>query len=203
MKSFWDNRYSSEDFAYGEEPNTYLVQQLSSIAPGTILFPAEGEGRNAVYAAKLGWSAAAFDFSTEAKRKAELLAGNNNVQIDYQVSECETIEYPANSFDAIALIFVHFPPATRQICHQKLAKFLKPGGILLIEAFSKQHARFNAVNEFAGGPKDPGLLYSMEEIKSDFADFEMLELYETETDLSEGKYHSGRSAVVRMKAIKK
>lgn len=57
----WNERYSKEEFAYGEEPNQYLKEQLEKLDVGKILFPAEGEGRNGVYAAKLGWNVFAFD----------------------------------------------------------------------------------------------------------------------------------------------
>ncbi len=50
----WDDRYSKEEFAYGEEPNNYLAEQLIKLNDGSILFPAEGEGRNAIFAARLG-----------------------------------------------------------------------------------------------------------------------------------------------------
>ena len=53
--SRWNDRYSKDEYAYGEEPNRYLKEQLEKLAVGKILFPAEGEGRNAVFAAKLGW----------------------------------------------------------------------------------------------------------------------------------------------------
>lgn len=81
-KNKWDKRYSSEEFAYGEEPNKYLKQQLDKLKVGTILFPAEGEGRNAVYAALLGWNVFAFDISKEGKKKALQLAKSNNVMIN-------------------------------------------------------------------------------------------------------------------------
>ena len=81
----WNDRYSNEEFAYGEEPNNYLKEQLEKLNPGTILFPAEGEGRNAVFAAKLGWEVWAFDISAEGKDKAMKLVATNNVAIDYQV----------------------------------------------------------------------------------------------------------------------
>ena len=74
MKDKWDDRYSKSEFAYGELPNDYLKDQLNIIPAGTILFPAEGEGRNAVYAATLGWSVYAFDQSIEGRKKAIQLA---------------------------------------------------------------------------------------------------------------------------------
>ncbi|MEZ0130354.1 class I SAM-dependent methyltransferase, partial [Flavobacterium sp. LBUM151] len=105
----WNDRYSNEEFAYGEEPNNYFKEQIEKLKPGTILFPAEGEGRNAVYAAKLGWTVSAFDISEEGKNKALKLAETNNVSIDYKVGELETLNYHTEQFDAIALIYAHFP----------------------------------------------------------------------------------------------
>jgi hypothetical protein len=70
----WDERYKQQDFAYGVTPNNYLKDQLIKLQTGKILFPAEGEGRNAVFAAKLGWIVSAFDISIEGKKKAMQLA---------------------------------------------------------------------------------------------------------------------------------
>lgn len=48
---FWDNRYSVNEYVYGEQPNSYLKKQLVTHPVGSILFVGEGEGRNGVYAA--------------------------------------------------------------------------------------------------------------------------------------------------------
>ncbi|HRN48956.1 MAG TPA: hypothetical protein PKW69_13045, partial [Niabella sp.] len=61
MKEFWNDRYSREEYSYGQLPNEFLKETLQKLKPGKILFPAEGEGRNAVFAASLGWHADAFD----------------------------------------------------------------------------------------------------------------------------------------------
>src|SRR5882672_261786 len=105
----WNDRYSKKDFAYGVQPNNYLKEQLEKLDVGKILFPAEGEGRNAVFAARLGWTVSAFDISVEGKSKAIRLAETNKVTIDYQVGELQTLEYHREQFDAIALIYAHFP----------------------------------------------------------------------------------------------
>ena len=105
----WNDRYSKEEFAFGEQPNNYIKEQLEKLTVGTILFPAEGEGRNAVFAAKLGWTVSAFDISVEGKKKAVRLAEAHKVTIDYQVGELQTLNYQPEQFDAIALIYAHFP----------------------------------------------------------------------------------------------
>src|SRR5688572_28635163 len=83
----WNDRYSKDEYAYGERPNNFLKEQLEKIKVGSILFPAEGEGRNAVFAATLGWNVSAFDISAEGKNKALRLAETHKVTIDYQVGE--------------------------------------------------------------------------------------------------------------------
>ncbi|WP_345954603.1 class I SAM-dependent methyltransferase [Mucilaginibacter sp. PAMB04168] len=113
----WNERYSNSDFAYGEFPNEYLRKQLTKLTPGKILFPAEGEGRNAVFAAGLGWEVSAFDISGEGQEKAEQLARKNQVSIDYQVGEIQTLGYFDEEFDAIALIYAHFPAAIKSQIH--------------------------------------------------------------------------------------
>ncbi len=203
MEEFWNERYSQSDFAYGELPNEYLKEKLKTIPVGKILFACEGEGRNAVYASKLGWDSYAFDQSQEGKNKAELLALKKEVEIDYLVSDMENIPYKKESFDALVLIFAHFPKEKRKDFHRKLALLLKKNGTLIVEGFSKNHIGFQKENPKAGGPKDVDMLYDLEEFKSDFKGFEFQEAFQTETELNEGMYHIGKASVIRILAIKK
>lgn len=201
--SRWDDRYSKSEFAYGEEPNLYLKEKLENLDVGKILFPAEGEGRNAVFAANLGWDVSAFDISSEGKKKAEQLAAKNNVTIDYQVGELENLNYKNEEFDAIALIYAHFPANIKSQIHKLLDRYLRKGGIVIFEAFSKKHLEYLAKNEKMGGPKDIESLFSIDEIKVDFANYDVLELIETEIDLNEGLYHIGQGSVIRFVGRKK
>ena len=81
--------------------------------------------------------------------------------------------------------------------HQQILRLVKPNGVIIFEAFSKNHIQYNSINPKVGGPKDIDQLYSIEEIKKDFKDFEIIELIETEADLSEGLYHIGKGSVIR------
>jgi len=203
LKDKWNDRYSSEEFAYGEQPNNYLKEQLLSLPPGTILFPAEGEGRNAVYAATLGWNVFAFDLSEEGKRKALQLADKHKVALHYEVGEFETLSYQPDQFDAIALIYAHFPADVKSHYHKTLATYLKQGGILIFEAFSKNHVEYMRDNEKMGGPKEIDMLFSIDEIRSDFDNFEIIELKEQEIELNEGLFHIGKASVIRFVGRKK
>ncbi|SRR5258706_1846238 len=188
----WNDRYSKDEFAYGEQPNNYLKEQLEKLNAGAILFPAEGEGRNAVFAAKLGWTVSAFDISMEGKKKALRFAETNKVTIDYQVGELQTLHYKADQFDAIALIYAHFPADVKSLYHKKLDNYLRKNGLLIFEAFSKRHIDYISRNEKVGGPRDMAMLFSMEELKSDFVNYEIIELVEKEIELSEGLFHNGK-----------
>ncbi len=199
----WNERYSKEEFAYGKQPNNYLKEQLEKLDTGKILFPAEGEGRNAVFAAGPDWTVSAFDISAEGKKKAMLLAAANKVTIDYRVGELPALDYKNEEFDAIALIYAHFPAALKSVYHKTLDTYLRKGGILIFEAFSKKHIDYLARNEKIGGPKDSGMLFSMDEIKSDFANYEIIELAEKEIELKEGLFHNGTGSVIRFVGRKK
>jgi 2-polyprenyl-3-methyl-5-hydroxy-6-metoxy-1,4-benzoquinol methylase len=199
----WNERYSSAEFAYGEQPNNYLKEQLEKLDIGTILFPAEGEGRNAVFAARLGWTVSAFDISAEGKNKALRLAEANKVTIDYQVGELQSLNYTAGQFDVIALIYAHFPADIKSLIHKTLDKYLRKGGVIIFEAFSKTHLDYLAKNEKVGGPKDIASLFSIDELRSDFANYDIIELEEKEIELNEGSFHNGTGSVIRFTGRKK
>ena len=201
--SRWNDRYSKDEFAYGEEPNNYLKNQLTKLTVGTILFPAEGEGRNAVYAAKLGWTVSAFDISIEGKTKATKLAEKNNVSIDYKVGQLENLDFESEQFDAIALIYAHFPANIKSLYHKTFDRLLKKEGIIIFESFSKNHIDYVTANEKVGGPKDIESLFSIDEIKADFPNYEIIELAEKEIELNEGLYHNGTGSVIRFTGRKK
>lgn len=203
MKEFWDERYSGEEYIYGEFPNDYLQSRLSQFYPGEILFAAEGEGRNAVYAAKEAWKVTAFDQSKMAKKKAEKLAKKFGVEIDYRVGDLPELGFEKDDFDAVALIYAHFPVEIRQDYHKRLISYLRRDGLVFFEGFSKKHKAYQEKNPAVGGPKDEALLFSMEEIKRDFGELTFLELYEAEVDLREGNHHNGLGAVIRFVAQKK
>lgn len=193
----WNERYRQPEYAYGVLPNEYLKEKLASLEPGRILFPAEGEGRNAVYAATLGWDCTCFDQSEEGKKKALALASQKKVPIRYETGDCADMAYPEGYFDAIALIYAHFPAAMKAANNRRVSGWLKKGGTLIFEAFGKKHLEYNRLNEKVGGPRDIDMLFSLEEIKSYFPDYSYSELEEVEVELNEGLYHIGTGSVIR------
>ena len=164
MKDFWEERYSSPSFVYGESPNEFLAETLNKLTPGKIILPCDGEGRNAVFAAKAGWDTYAFDISDAGKTKALQLANKVGVEVDFQVADALLITYPENTADAVALIYAHLPVLIRQALHKKVISWLKPGGKLILEAFNSLQ-----LNNESGGPKSIDMLYTKEMLKEDFS----------------------------------
>lgn len=197
MKETWNNRYSENEFVYGTEANAFLKEELQKLPKGKILFLGEGEGRNAIFAATLGWEVDAIDYSEAGKKKAELLASKSNVTINYIVADIIESPLPKESYDAVALIYIHVNEETKPVLHQKVIDALKPKGKIIIEAFDKEQLKYNS-----GGPKDKDLLYDLQSITEDFIDFEFEKLSRDNIELSEGKLHQGKAAVVRFVGIK-
>jgi len=194
-KQFWDERYKEAEYAYGKSPNSFLFQELKKLTPGKLLLPFEGEGRNAVAAARLGWLVTAFDQSVEGKKKALLLALENQIEIDYLVGELNQLEINEENYDTIGLIYAHLPDSERKEFHRSLVKKLKPGGYLILEGF-----HIKQLGKSSGGPKHEDMLFTKEILLSDFKDLLIISLIDLEIDLEEGVYHKGKAHVVRMVA---
>ncbi len=195
---FWNERYKQSEFAYGLEPSTFLVKHLSKIPThGNVLFPAEGEGRNAVYAATKGLNVEAFDYSSEGKKKALSFAQKHETTIEYHVGDLEELEFEPISFDAVVLVYAHFLPEIRERYHREFVDLLKPGGFIILEAFNKKQLEYNSVNPKSGGPKTADMLFDKEILRSDFSELEEVELLEEITHIKEGQYHDGEASLIR------
>lgn len=197
MKETWNTRYAGTDFIYGTEPNQFLKYELSKISPGKILFLGEGEGRNAVYAATLGWDVDAVDFSAAGKVKAEILAAEKGVKINYFVDDLSTYTPKQNYYNAVVLIYLHLEEKLREKVHQNAMTSLKPGGKIIFEAFEKEQLKNNS-----GGPKSIELLYSLQDIVEDFIDLDFEKLSKEKIVLNEGKSHEGEAIVIRFVGVK-
>lgn len=192
MQQFWDQRYAENETVYGTEPNKFFRLFIDLHKPGTLLLPAEGEGRNAVYAATRGWQVDAFDFSQVAIEKALDFAKGETVSINYEIKNIADFKAD-KQYDAVALVFVHLPEILRKKFHQEIYNSIKPGGFLVMEAFAKEQVQFES-----GGPRDEKLLYDAPSICSDFPFLHMMSCEQKEIILKEGDYHKGKAAVLRM-----
>lgn len=167
MKQKWNDRYNSDEYFFGKEPNDFFKEEIDKISPGTALFIGDGEGRNSVYSAKLGWKVDSIDISEVGKSKAVRLAAENNVKINYIVADALEFDYPKEIYDLIALVYFHIDEDFREQIHYHLIDALKPDGKIICLVYEKEHLKLNA-----GGPSSPNLLYSLDNFAEDFIDFE-------------------------------
>lgn len=192
MQQFWDQRYAENETVYGYMPNAFFKQFIDAHRPGTLLLPAEGEGRNAIYAASRGWQVDAFDFSDVARQKAMDVARKEGLSINYDLKNVEGFK-ASKQYDAVALIFVHQPEPVRKKFHQEVYESIKPGGFLVLEAFAMEQLQFKS-----GGPKDTSLLYDAPSLCQDFPFLHLISCGQQEVLLDEGNFHKGKAAVLRM-----
>ncbi|MDX9845525.1 MAG: class I SAM-dependent methyltransferase [Tenuifilaceae bacterium] len=192
----WDNRYSNSAFIYGLEPNEYFQQELSRLKPGKLLLPGEGEGRNALWAAKKGWEVTAIDSSSTAQQKALTLFSQNDVTVHYLTSDI--MHFKTNSqFDAIGLIYVHLPQSIQQQAANRIVGMLKPKGTLIVEMFHPDQIPLSS-----GGPKSIDMFSSIEELNQYYKELNIEHIARHEVELNEGLLHKGQAVVIRMIAVK-
>jgi cyclopropane fatty-acyl-phospholipid synthase-like methyltransferase len=191
---FWNSRFSEPGYAYGTEPNAFLVSQKHYLLPGLkALAVGDGEGRNGVWLAQQGLDVLSVDGSEVGLRKAQELAKSRCVSIRTEIADLTTWKWPENEFDVVVAIFIHFPPETRERMHEKMLRALKPGGVLIMEAFTPEQLEYKT-----GGPPAREMLYTAEMLRDEFSSGEILLLQQLLTDLHEGSYHRGTASVVRL-----
>jgi SAM-dependent methyltransferase len=209
---FWNQRFSEPGYAYGTEPNAFLASNkqylkpgmkaqtappcaapLASIPSAKALAVADGEGRNGVWLAGQGLDVLSVDASEVGLRKTRELAQSRGLAIRTELVDLTTWNWPENEFDIVAAIFVHFPPDHRARMHEKMLHALKPGGVLIMEAFTPGQLKYKS-----GGPQAREMLYTAGMLREDYMGAEILLLEETPTDLNEGPYHRGKASVVRL-----
>jgi len=187
----WDERYATDAYIYGTAPNDFLAEHAKELT-GPVLSIAEGEGRNGVYLATLGLDVLGVDGSAVGLEKAQALARSRGVTIQTEVADLATFTPPAHSFGSVVSISAHLPSAIRSRLYPLLEQALRPGGLLLLEAYSEAQ-----LGHDTGGPKDPDMLMSVEKLTAGFPGLEPLLLRELEREVREGSGHTGLASVVQ------
>lgn len=200
QREFWNDRFGREGYFYGVTPNLYLKSLIDTLSPSqNVLFLGEGEGRNAVYAAKLGHNVTALDASEIGLAKTAILSQQHNLEISLIHTDLEQWD-PQESYDAIMCSFLHLMEPLRSEVFTKTIHYLRPGGIFAGEFFS--------IHQFprtTGGPKDEALLYTADALQTIVAQLpcDIVELIELDTELYEGTGHNGLASVVRLTVKKR
>jgi len=188
----WDERYSAQEYAYGTNPNNFLEANVSSIPKGKVLSLAEGEGRNAVFLAKQGYSVTAVDASLVGLNKARKLAEDNGVIVEFIHTDLAEYDLGENKWDGIVSIFCPLPSSIRKQLHKKVEAALKRNGVFLLEAYTPAQLKYGT-----GGGNSVDLMQSKESLRLELAGLKFKHLIEQERDVVEGIYHTGIGSVVQ------
>ena len=188
----WDQEYDTEDYVYGKQPNDFLMKRYTTIPNGKVLFLAEGEGRNAVFLAKHGYTVTAVDLSIVGLEKAKNLAAENNVNIELICEDLETFDLGDNKWDGIVSISCHLPPELRQHLYKRIERALKPSGVFFLEGYRPEQLKFKT-----GGPPLAEMMTSKETLVKELPNLKFSHLKEIDREVNEGINHHGMGAVIQ------
>ena len=195
----WDDRFAEAGYAYGTAPNDFLASVAGRIPPGRVLCLAEGQGRNAVFLAGLGHAVTAVDQSAVGMARARALAAERGVAVETVVADLADFPVEAEAWDGVVSIFAHVPPDLRRRLHRAVVAGLRPGGVLVLEAYTPAQ-----VGRGTGGPPPDEAARTMtaEGLREELAGLRFEILREVEREVVEGRYHTGLGAVVQALAVK-
>lgn len=194
----WDERYARDDYLYGTAPNDFLAEQAARIpGGGRVLCLADGEGRNSVYLAALGFEVTAVDFSAVALDKAAHLARQQGVTVELRQADLSQYTLENDTWDGIVSIFCHLPPEARRRLHRQIPGALTVHGVLILEAYTPRQLTLGT-----GGPPDAELMMSTTILREELPRLEFVLLEEKQRDVMEGSGHTGQGAVVQAVATR-
>ncbi len=191
----WNKRYGEEEYFYGTQPNDFLKGVAVQIPKGKVLCLGDGEGRNSVYLATLGFDVVSVDLSEVGLKKAERLAEQHKVSIQTIVANLADFEIAENSYSAIVSIFCHVPPAIRDGLHKRASMGLSKDGLMILEAYTPEQ-----IGNGTGGPPVAELMMTLDGLREDFDELEFLHAIEFKREVLEGKGHTGKASVVQLLA---
>ncbi|SCA55979.1 Methyltransferase type 11 [Candidatus Terasakiella magnetica] len=193
----WDERYNSDDYMYGTQPNDFLVQMADQLPKGKVLCLADGEGRNGVWLASQGHSVTAVDASSVGLEKAQKLAKQQGVSLTTEHADLAQYDIKEGEWDAIISIFCHLPKPLQEKTHKACVKGLKKGGVFLLEGYTPAQLAFKT-----GGPPVVELMMEATSLKKQLEGLTFNHIKECERDIIEGELHHGKGAVVQVLATK-
>jgi SAM-dependent methyltransferase len=192
---YWDDRYATADFAYGAEPNEFLVSIAQRIPPGPVLMLGDGEGRNGVFLAGRGHEVLAVDQSEVGLAKAQRLAEQKGVRIPTRVADLRDFAIEPGAWAGIVSIFCHLPPLIRLPLHAAVVRGLRPGGVFVLEAYTPSQ-----IGRGTGGPPTAEFMLTLHDLKRELTGLEFVHAKEVEREVREGTYHTGMASVVQLVA---
>jgi SAM-dependent methyltransferase len=165
----WNQRYADAELVWSAEANRFLVEEVADLPPGRALDLGAGEGRNAIWLGERGWRVTAVDFSGVGLQKARRLAEGRGVEVNWIEADLRSYSPARGAFDLVVLVYIHLPGEERRALVRRAADAVAAGGTLLVLG----HDRSN-IEEGYGGPQDPTILFSPDDISDDLAGIEEL-----------------------------
>ncbi|MDO9600300.1 MAG: class I SAM-dependent methyltransferase [Azoarcus sp.] len=205
QETTWSTRYrdAGDTYLFGTEPNRFLAHRLDLLQSGrTALSVADGEGRNSVWLAEQGLEVTAIEISAVAVEKARHLAAGRNADVRFIQADMLAPGWPPadmhDAFDWVVGIFIQFVgPEWRDRQFDVMKQLTRPGGRILLQGYTPKQLEYKT-----GGPSAVENLYTAEDLRAAFADWQLEELVEYEEDIAEGVGHKGRSALIGLVARK-
>lgn len=188
----WDTRYAEAGFAYGTAPNDFLRASADALS-SPVLCVASGEGRNAVWLAEQGLEVHAVDGSKVGVEKTRLLAAERGVVVHATHADLADFDLGVDRWGGIVAIFAHLPPPLRARIHADITRALRPGGALVLEAYTPRQ-----LGRGTGGPPSAPMLFDPPTIRRELAGLRFRRFEEVVRPVVEGRYHTGEAAVLQV-----
>jgi 2-polyprenyl-3-methyl-5-hydroxy-6-metoxy-1,4-benzoquinol methylase len=176
----WNRRYAETDSVWSLTPNRFLVAEARGLRPGRALDLACGEGRNAIWLAELGWTVTAVDFSDVAVEKARRRAADAGVEVDFRALDLLDFEPEPLAYDLVLVLYLQIPPDERRLVLSRAAEAVAPGGTFLLVGHDLSNR-----TEGVGGPSDPSLLYTPDQIASELPGLEIVKAERVRRDVDD------------------
>jgi len=192
-RELWEERFRADGYLYGTEPNEFLRTKLAELPTGSAICLAEGEGRNAVFLAECGYEVSSVDLTEAGVAKTHRLAADRGVRVDAAVGDLAEFDLGDGRWDLVVSSFAHLPPSVRRDLHRRVVTALKPGGMLLLEAYTPDQ-----VGRGTGGPPTPELTMTLAGLREELGPLELIHAEELEREVSEGTGHTGLGSVVQV-----
>lgn len=182
----WDQRYAAKDLVWSAGPNETFAREVAGLAPGCALDVGCGEGRNSLWLAEQGWQVTGIDFSAVAISKAQRLAEHRGVNVHWLAQDVSATPLPSDSFDMVAVLFLHTDAVERRRWLGNVTQALKSGGTFVYIGHDPSN-----IEQGVGGPQDPRFLPSAEELCEALVDFEVLRAGVIERPVASDPGHGG------------
>jgi SAM-dependent methyltransferase len=189
----WDTRYAANEYVFGTGPNDFLAAVARRVPPGRVLCLADGEGRNGVHLAALGYEVVSLDVSPVGLAKARRLAQERGVRVHAVAADLDDLRVERGGWSGVVSIFAHVAADLRIRVHRRAVEGLLPGGAFVLEGYTPRH-----FPPGSGTPEIDARFPDAATLRRELRGLRFDILRELRRELSEGRQHSGPGEVVQV-----